>query len=69
MSDKEKQIAEYYGISYITQDDSPINGFGIGTPESVRTYQFLGQDDVHPTADGYVALGHWLTGRLTSFVK
>lgn len=64
LSDEEAKIANYYGITFISQEDSPIMGYGIGDSNNDRTYQFLGADDVHPTADGHMALGHWLSAKI-----
>lgn len=68
LSETEKQIADYYHIPFVSQDDSPYMGFGLGN-ENGRTYQFCGTDNVHPTADGYVALGHWITAKLMDIVR
>lgn len=68
LAEKEKEIAAYYHIPFISQDDSPFNGYGIGTPDGTRTNQFIGTDNVHPTPDGYKVEGHWLTAKIKSFV-
>lgn len=68
LSEKEKQIAAYYHIPFISQDDSPFFGYGIGTPDGTRTNQFVGTDNVHPTPEGYKVEGHWLTAKIKTFV-
>lgn len=67
MSQRMEQIADYFHIGFVSQFDSPLWGYGIGLPDGTKTHQFLGTDDVHPTASGYKALGHWLAGKLQAF--
>lgn len=51
-----KTACEYYGISYISQKDCPINGFTI--------QNLIGADGVHPSEEGYLKIGSWLSGEI-----
>lgn len=69
LSEEERKAAEYYHIGFISQLDSPLNGFGLGTAASEKTGPFMGSDDVHPSVAGYNALGHWLAGKISAICK
>lgn len=60
LSDTLKQACEYYNIPYIEQTSSPINGFTIDT--------LIGSDGVHPSLEGYLQLGAWLSGEVGKLI-
>lgn len=60
LSNALKQRCEYYGIPYIEQTNSPINGFTIQS--------LIGADGVHPSNDGYKRLGEWHSGELLKII-
>ena len=68
LSDELKKAANYYYIGFISQEDSPINGFGLGTVNNAKTGPYLGTDDVHPTDAGYKAIGEWLAAKIQSII-
>ena len=60
LSDTLKQACEYYNIPYIEQKNSPINGYTIQT--------LIGTDGVHPSLNGYLQLGAWLSGEIGKLI-
>ena len=68
LSEELRKAAEYYYIGFISQKDSPLNGFGIGTVNNEKTGPYLGSDNVHPTPEGYKAMGEWLSAKITGIV-
>ena len=60
LSDTLKQACEYYNIPYIEQKNSPINGYTIQT--------LIGTDGVHPSLEGYLQLGAWLSGEVGKLI-
>lgn len=68
LSDTLKQAAEFYYVGFISQKDSPLNGFGIGTVDGQKTGPYLGTDHVHPTPEGYKAMGEWLSAKIAEIV-
>lgn len=60
LSDTLKQACEYYNIPYIEQKNSPINGYTIQT--------IIGTDGVHPSLEGYLQLGAWLSGEIGKLI-
>lgn len=60
LSDTLKQACEYYNIPYIEQKNSPINGYTIQS--------LIGTDGVHPSLNGYLQLGAWLSGEVGKLI-
>ena len=60
LSDTLKQACEYYNIPYIEQKNSPINCYTIQS--------LIGTDGVHPSLNGYLQLGAWLSGEVGKLI-
>lgn len=69
LGNAEKELCEVYGIGYISQADSPLNGFGLGQIDGTTPGPYIGADLVHPSLDGYKAMGEWLSAKITEIVK
>ena len=64
LSDELQRAAAYYHCGFISQDDSPLFAFGLGTVNNDKTGPYLGSDNVHPSEAGYKAIGYWLSEKL-----
>ena len=68
LSNAESELCNVYGCGFIGQNDCPLNGFGLGTAEGVTPGPFIGADLVHPSLDGYKAMGEWLAAKISGIV-
>jgi len=58
LSDRLEIFANFYHITFIDQQDSPMLGYGMSS--------LMGSDNSHPNAEGYKKLGYWLAYRLNT---
>ena len=68
LSDAEKELCRVYGLGFIGQEDSPLNGFGLGAADGTTPGPYIGTDLVHPSVDGYKAMGEWLAAKINGIV-
>ena len=63
MEAAEKNYCDYWGIPFISQADSPLNGKNM-----MAFFSTVTTDRVHPTKKGYEKLGNWLAAKLSALI-
>lgn len=71
LSDTLKQACEYYNIPYVEQKNGPLNGFTVKKDildGNGKSLTYMGADGVHPSNEGYKAIGGWLSGEIARLI-